>query len=299
MFRLLRLQRTTCSLTRNFNSQSIQRTKLPRTWKSYTLLVLPATCFALGYWQIGRRKWKLDLIAQLENNIHTAPLSLPSSAFKSSDLSEYCPVTVSGHFDHTREAFIGPRPLITDRIPPLEHNRQFFKPKSTERKIDPFYHYKAPTSTGYFVVTPFFLEDRPGISILVNRGWVPSSYLDPALRINGQITGTVKLTGLIRYQEKPMLFAPAPHPVPLMKGEKQRPLYQYCCRQIDAMANQLGTLPLLIDADYDSTIPGGPVGGQTRILVRNEHASYILTWYAYFAIHFIVTCLDRLIISIG
>ncbi|VDP86613.1 unnamed protein product [Echinostoma caproni] len=28
----------------------------------------------------------------------------------------------------------------------------------------------------------------------------------------------------------------------------------------------------------DSSTAGGPIGGQTRIKLRNEHASYIFTW---------------------
>lgn len=28
----------------------------------------------------------------------------------------------------------------------------------------------------------------------------------------------------------------------------------------------------------ESTVPGGPVGGQTRVTLRNEHLQYIITW---------------------
>lgn len=45
------------------------------------------------------------------------------------------------------------------------------------------------------------------------------------------------------------------------------------------MSSKLGTLPVFIDADGTSTIPGGPIGGQTRVTLRNEHLSYIVTWY--------------------
>lgn len=27
-----------------------------------------------------------------------------------------------------------------------------------------------------------------------------------------------------------------------------------------------------------STVPGGPIGGQTRVTLRNEHMQYIVTW---------------------
>lgn len=29
----------------------------------------------------------------------------------------------------------------------------------------------------------------------------------------------------------------------------------------------------------DSTIPGGPIGGQTRVTLRNEHMQYVITWF--------------------
>ncbi|PIO37835.1 hypothetical protein AB205_0103900 [Aquarana catesbeiana] len=28
-----------------------------------------------------------------------------------------------------------------------------------------------------------------------------------------------------------------------------------------------------------NTVPGGPIGGQTRVTLRNEHMQYIVTWY--------------------
>lgn len=28
-----------------------------------------------------------------------------------------------------------------------------------------------------------------------------------------------------------------------------------------------------------STTPGGPIGGQTRVTLRNEHMQYMVTWY--------------------
>ncbi len=44
------------------------------------------------------------------------------------------------------------------------------------------------------------------------------------------------------------------------------------------MASRLGTLPVFLDADSTSTIPGGPLGGQTKVTLRNDHLSYMFTW---------------------
>jgi len=37
-------------------------------------------------------------------------------------------------------------------------------------------------------------------------------------------------------------------------------------------------LVLKLFAETDSTVAGGPIGGQTNVTVRNEHLSYIVTW---------------------
>lgn len=43
------------------------------------------------------------------------------------------------------------------------------------------------------------------------------------------------------------------------------------------MAKITGADPIFIDADFHSTAPGGPIGGQTRVTLRNEHMQYIPT----------------------
>jgi len=53
----------------------------------------------------------------------------------------------------------------------------------------------------------------------------------------------------------------------------------FTLRDVDAMADKLGTARVFLDADEHSSVKGGPVGGQTRVTLRNEHFSYILTWW--------------------
>ncbi|KAG5453160.1 Surfeit locus protein 1 [Clonorchis sinensis] len=256
-----------------------KRTKRRITWRAYALLVLPVTCYGLGYWQVQRRRWKLDLLDQLDRTIAATPVPLPSTAEASTDLPEYSPVTVRGCFDHSRELLIGPRPLITDFIKPGGYGSEWclpqtHRPKSLAHEASS----EPPPPFGYFIVTPFFLEGRPGTSILVNRGWVPEYNRDPVSRKQGQIKGIVELSGFIRYPEKPSIFAIKPPLLQCENTEHQVPHIQFSCRHIDKMARTFGTLPLLIDANYESTVADGPIGGQTRVQLRNEHASYILTW---------------------
>lgn len=38
--------------------------------------------------------------------------------------------------------------------------------------------------------------------------------------------------------------------------------------------------PIFIDLAASSRRPGTPISGQTKVSLRNEHLSYILTWYS-------------------
>ncbi len=49
-------------------------------------------------------------------------------------------------------------------------------------------------------------------------------------------------------------------------------------RDVDHMAAVANTLPILVDCDAASSVDGGPIGGQTRIVLRNAHLQYIITW---------------------
>lgn len=46
------------------------------------------------------------------------------------------------------------------------------------------------------------------------------------------------------------------------------------------MCNLTGASPHILDATADPIIPFGPIGGQTHIALRNEHLSYVVTWFS-------------------
>lgn len=48
------------------------------------------------------------------------------------------------------------------------------------------------------------------------------------------------------------------------------------------MAKVAGTEPIYIDMIETEIVPGQPIGSQTRVNLRNEHMSYIVTWYGIF-----------------
>jgi len=120
--------------------------------------------------------------------------------------------------------------------------------------------------SGYLVVTPFHLADRD-MTILVNRGWVPGNHKNPNTRKAGQVEGEVEIIGIVRLAEKRAPFTPKNQP------------HAWFYRDLPHMAHVAGTEPVFLDATAGSTVTGGPVGGQTRVSLRNEHLSYILTWY--------------------
>lgn len=59
----------------------------------------------------------------------------------------------------------------------------------------------------------------------------------------------------------------------------------YCSSSdIPQMCILTGAQPYWLDAARDSTVPGGPVGGQTRVTLRNDHLSYLVTWFSLSAV---------------
>ncbi|XP_055988788.1 surfeit locus protein 1 [Sorex fumeus] len=216
----------------------------------WLLLVIPVTAFGLGTWQVRRREWKLKLIAELESRIRAEPVPLPADPLELQSL-EYRPVRVRGRFDHSKELYMMPRTLVD----PAREAREARRLSSS-------------AETGAYVVTPFHCTEL-GITILVNRGFVPRRKVNPETRLKGQIEGELDLVGAVRLTEVRKPFVPENLP--------ERNQWHY--RDVTAMAQHAGTEPIFIDADFRSTVPGGPIGGQTRVTLRNEHLQYILTWY--------------------
>lgn len=222
----------------------------PITAFGWMLLAIPATTFGLGCWQVYRKQWKEDLIRTLETRMRMSPLPIPDDLSELEQM-EYQKVTVRGEFLHDQELHLGPRALIQDG----------------DSKTTGGLFSQKESSIGYLVITPFKLEGRDD-KILINRGWVPKRLLDPATRPEGQIKGTVELQGVVRLPENRPQFTP----------NQRGPIFMY--RDVPKMAQICETEPYFLDATAESTVPHGPVGGQTRVTLRNEHLSYIFTWFS-------------------
>ncbi|MBW6422119.1 SURF1 family protein [Rhizobium sp. XQZ8] len=212
---------------------------LPRLIFTGALLFLTLVFLALGTWQVQRLFWKLDLIARVDARVHAAAVQPPADwSAITADRDEYRHVTATGTFDHNKEVLVQ---AVTER------------------------------GAGFWVVTPLSLKD--GTTVLVNRGFVPADRRDSASRAEGQITGNVQITGLLRITEPDGAF--------LRSNDPQNG--RWYSRDVAAIAKAAGlanTAPYFIDADATPNPGGLPIGGLTIVQFRNSHLVYALTWFA-------------------
>ena len=220
----------------------------PNKAAAIILLAVPAITFGLGVWQVKRREQKLNLIEYLEKRTKSQPVNLPENIKDFQEFikeNEYKPFKCKGRFLHSKEGLLTMRHDMTgsNHLP------------------------------GGLVITPFLLSDRPNMTILVNRGYVPYTQFSPITREPAQIEDEVEIVGLLRSNEPLTTFTP-----------KNKPPFEWHFRDIYQMAQELNTAPIYIDAAESTSIKGGPHGGQTAIQLRNDHLTYLITWFSLSAI---------------
>lgn len=213
----------------------------PHLWLTVPSLIVFVILMALGVWQVERRAWKLALIDRVEQRVHAPAQPIPSRdswpAITAAN-DEYRHVSVSGRFLHDRETLVQ---AVTEEGP------------------------------GYWVLTPLRRDD--GISILINRGFVPSERREASTRRDGNPDGQVEITGLLRITEPKGGF--------LRDNVPQH--NRWYSRDVAAIAAARGlqhVAPFFVDADAGSRSAGGPIGGLTVIRFPNNHLIYALTWFA-------------------
>jgi surfeit locus 1 family protein len=143
----------------------------------FTLLCLPIFLLlvGLGVWQLERLQWKLGLIAEITRNMAAAPIDL-DAALTLGDRAQYRPVSVTGHFENDKEAY-----LFT-----------------TGPDGAPVYH----------VLTPLLLRD--GRVIMIDRGYIPIALREPASRRGSDPQRQMRVVGIWRTPDRPGPFTPAP-----------------------------------------------------------------------------------------
>ena len=207
-----------------------------------TMFSLPALliCLGLGAWQIERLFWKQDLIAQRQAAVAAAPIAVPKTLAEGRGM-EFRHVDDQGVFLNDKEIYLGAT---------SEGGGQ-----------------------GYQVLTP--LLEPEGRVVFVNRGYIPAELRDPAKRAAGQIAGTTRIEGLLRFPPagKPNWFLPANRP----------DLNYWFWVDLPAMsaADKLDRVaPFYIDAGATPNPGGWPRGGVTRLSLPNNHLQYAITWFS-------------------
>ncbi|KDQ17754.1 hypothetical protein BOTBODRAFT_105153 [Botryobasidium botryosum FD-172 SS1] len=229
------------------------------SWLTPTTLVLgfiPIFTFGLGTWQIQRLRWKVALIDELEEKVRREPMTLPKN-IKISALPEFAfrKVLLRGTWDHAHTILVGPR---------------------TRENV-----------LGYHVVTPLVRPDGAS-TVLVDRGFVarefheiPSEYISPTGDYREQ--AEVEVVGMLRNQQEKGTFTPENVPE---KGE----WYWMDVERIKEHAGgeAAGVQPVFIQEIFEGNSAeashrvalGMPVGRSPEIDLRNQHATYAVTWYS-------------------
>jgi len=210
---------------------------------------------ALGQWQVQRRVWKLELIAQVEARAYapTAAAAPPQSQWadvaRSGQDYAYRRVTLNGVFLHQRAALVQASTVL---------------------------------GRGWWVMTPLRADD--GGIVLINRGFVPQAQADGSWRAQPQ--GRVSVTGLLRLSEPGGAF--------LRKNDPAAGRwFSRDVAAIAASHGLEQVVPYFIDAEASSPLPSAwkleppqrlpedllPVGGLTVLSFANNHLVYALTWY--------------------
>ncbi|CAG9781858.1 unnamed protein product [Diatraea saccharalis] len=244
--------RSNTNIANALKSHQVKSEKEPGQIFKWILLMFPVTSFGLGCWQVHRLQWKLNLIDMMQAKSNSVPTTLPDS-YEELEKMEYMPVKVKGQFLHDKEFVIGPKALI-DNSPMARVGSLVSDPKKNQ---------------GWLIVTPFRLSDS-GQVILINRGWVPTKLKPKETRDASMIKGEVELVGVVRLTEKRAPFMPKNNPA---NGS-------WYSRDLEQMSEYLDCLPIWLDVRGISDPPAGwPIPNQTRVTLRNEHFSYLVTWY--------------------
>ena len=114
------------------------------------------TLLSLGFWQIYRLNWKLDLIEQIENSLKNEPVELTSIEKKN-----YLRIKTSGEIDFDKQIYL--------------------------------YNLNDNGKPGFEVINPIKIGDE---NYLINRGWIPFEKKDlPEINLvdQNQIVGTLML----------------------------------------------------------------------------------------------------------
>lgn len=213
----------------------------PALWPTLFTVPALAVLFGLGTWQLDRLDWKQGQIAARQARSTAPAIFLPREIADPQAL-EFRRVRLAGRFLHEAEMYLTGRTF--------------------RRQV------------GVHVVTPMVLADGRGL--LVDRGWVPMARKDPASRAEGQAEAPVVVEALLRTGgwTGSAMFRPDNRP-------EDNTWFWVDPEAMAAWAGLENPVTAVYAAAGPAENPGGlPVGGQTRVTLRNDHLQYAITWYA-------------------
>ncbi|CBY23276.1 unnamed protein product [Oikopleura dioica] len=205
----------------------------------------------LGHWQFSRRDWKKAIIKRSQERPLLEPLAkIPDDFVEKREDYEFRRIRLFGKYDNSSsECIVHPRTFIPAK------NEDFSKINVTMR-------------TGAHVILPFVTEDNR--RILVNRGFVSLDRVERSFRMKGQSDEEHEISGIIRLDDD----------VIKLHGAKPNDDGTYKVRDVTNMAKDLETEEIFIDLDRESTLAGGPIGGQTKLAFSNNHLIYCIQWWS-------------------
>lgn len=228
---------------------------------------------ALGVWQLQRLAWKENLIAQIQARAAAPASELPpAQAWGMLDAQqwEYRHVVVTGHYLQGLEAAV-------------------FRTKVGARAGD--------HPPGYLLIAPLELAD--GAHVMINRGFVPD-FARAKSAHQAPPEGLVEIKGLWRAPESRSWFTPAdptgPNPADNAIWFTRDPITIAASLGLETTLKGMHPLaPFIIDADGDGAralepapplnseaqahSPIAPVGGQSTLIIPNNHLGYAVTWF--------------------
>ena len=203
-----------------------------------------AVLLGLGAWQLERKAWKENLIANLDLRLSEAPVALPPSAEwagMTPDDWEFTRVRVPLEFTHAASAHVlTSGSMLRDDV----------------------------KGTGYFVFTPARLAD--GRQIVINRGFTPD-------RNRSGAPGSQDIVGAVRFPEAPSWFVPA-HDGAGGTWTVRDPQGMATMRAWGPVA------PFYIEQESPVPPGGVPHPAPLKVRLRNDHLQYAITWFGLAAV---------------
>lgn len=221
-------------------SGSARRRFRPTLWATIAVIPVLAVLIGLGVWQLQRLEWKNQLVAEMQDRMTAPAIELPQPIDQPRIL-RFRRASLTGQFLHDHE---------------------FYRAAQTYGR-----------KRGWDVITPMRLGG--GRTILVNRGWVPTEKKPAESRPESLVEGTVTIEGIVRLGGwQGMDF---------VRPENDPAGNVWVWMDLDRMAETAGldrvVTEVYVDAAEGQTAGAYPIGGQTRVNLRNEHLEYALTWF--------------------